>query len=101
MVRVSPGGFDSIILDVDNGPAALSSEGNAELYELRGLREIRAALRAGGCVAIWSAAPNVEFERLMARAGFRVEVHGSRSHAGGGRRHTIFVGRLEGKDRQA
>jgi spermidine synthase len=90
----SRSGFDSIILDVDNGPAALSTEGNHRLYDFRGLRLTRAALRAGGCVAIWSAAPDPAFERLMGRAGFAVDVQRCRAHANSGGRHIIFVGRV-------
>jgi spermidine synthase len=87
------GGFDSIILDVDNGPAALSTEGNSRLYDFAGLQRIRAALRTGGCVAFWSAAPDPAFEKLLARAGFRVDVEACRARGNSGRRHTIISGR--------
>jgi spermidine synthase len=87
------GGFDSIILDVDNGPAALSTEGNSRLYDFAGLQRIRAALRPGGCVAFWSAAPDPAFEKLLARAGFRVDVEACRARGNSGRRHTIISGR--------
>jgi len=87
-------GFDAIILDVDNGPAALSTGGNAGLYDLPGLRRIRAALRPGGRAAFWSAAPDPAFEKLLVQAGFRVEVHRARSHATSGRWHTLFVAHI-------
>ena len=64
VIREARGSFDSIILDVDNGPAALSTGGNVRLYESAGLRDARAALRPGGCVAFWSVAPDPAFERL-------------------------------------
>jgi spermidine synthase len=92
VIREPGEGFDSIILDVDNGPAALSFEGNNRLYDLEGLQMIREALRPGGRVAFWSAAPNAAFEKLMARAGFEVEVCRCRPHAKSGGWHTIFVG---------
>jgi spermidine synthase len=92
-VAVGLGAYDSIILDVDNGPAALTTAGNARLYAESGLRQTRAALRPGGCVAFWSAAPDAAFERLLARVGFKVEVHRSRAHGSSGRWHTLFVGR--------
>jgi spermidine synthase len=85
--------FDSIILDVDNGPAALSTERNYRLYDLQGLQLARAALRPGGCVAIWSASADPAFEHLLGRAGFKVEVHRCRSYANGGSWHTLFIGR--------
>ena len=52
VISESRGSFDCIILDVDNGPTALSTQGNHRLYEAKGLRMIRAALRPGGCMAI-------------------------------------------------
>ena len=95
VISESRGSFDSIILDVDNGPAALSTEGNDRLYDPKGLRLIRAALRPRGCVAIWSAAPDPAFEKLMARAGFAVEVQRCRPHANSGGWHIIFIGRVK------
>jgi spermidine synthase len=94
-ISESQGAFDCIILDVDNGPAALSTEGNRHLYTAKGLHLIRTALRPGGCMAIWSAAPDPAFERLLARAGFAVDVQRCRPHANSGGWHTIFVGRVK------
>jgi len=93
VMRASPGGFDSIILDVDNGPAALTTEGNAQLYDDSGLRLIRTALKPAGCAAVWSAAPDSAFEKIFARAGFAVATHRCRAHVNSGRCHTVFVGR--------
>lgn len=87
--------FDCIILDVDNGSTALSTEGNRRLYTANGLFLIRTALRPGGCVAIWSAAPDPAFEKLLARAGFVVDVQRCRPHANSGGWHTIFLGRIK------
>ena len=95
VISESGGSFDSIILDVDNGPAALSTEGNYRLYNSKGLNLIRAALLPGVCVAIWSAAADPAFEKLMARAGFAVEVQRCRPHANSGGWHIIFIGRVK------
>ena len=95
VIRETRGGFDSIILDVDNGPAALSTNGNHRLYDSKGLQLVRAALRPGGCVAFWSAAPAPAFEKLMARVGFAVDVGRCRPHANSGGWHVILVGRVE------
>lgn len=92
LIREGRAGFDSIILDVDNGPAALSTGGNRSLYDSAGLQAARAALRLGGCLAVWSAAPNPIFERRMERSGFRVEVHRSRARGNSGGWHTLFLG---------
>jgi spermidine synthase len=95
VIRQARGSFDSIILDVDNGPAALSTGGNARLYDYTGLRNARAALRPAGCLAFWSVAPDPAFEKLMAQAGFSVEVRRCRSHGRSGNWHTLFLGRLK------
>jgi spermidine synthase len=92
VIAESSNRFDSIILDVDNGPDALTSAGNASLYTPAGLTTALAALRRGGCLAIWSAAPASAFEKRMRRAGFKVEVERCRAHATSGGWHTLFLG---------
>ena len=37
-LRASAGRFDAVLLDVDNGPAAFTTTGNAGLYDDRGSR---------------------------------------------------------------
>ena len=91
-IRELPGGFDSIMLDVDNGPAAVIADVNNRLYNLAGLQSARAALRTGGCLAFWSAARDPAFERLMTGAGFVVDVQNCRSRENSGRRHTLILG---------
>ena len=95
VIRQARRSFDSIILDVDNGPAALSTGGNARLYDAAGLHNARAALRPAGCLAIWSVAPDPAFGRLMVQSGFTLEVRRCRSHVSSGRWHTLFLGRLK------
>jgi spermidine synthase len=90
-IRSSPGAFDSIILDIDNGPVALTTGGNAQLYGDNGLRLIYAALRPGGCAAFWSAVPDAAFEKALARTGFAVAARRCRAHVDSGPRHTVFV----------
>jgi spermidine synthase len=92
-IRLERSGFDAIILDIDNGPASLSTEGNGRLYSYAGLQMVRGALRPAGCLALWSAAPDPAFEKLMTRAGFTVDVRGCRGRGGSGSRHIIFLGR--------
>jgi spermidine synthase len=92
-IRKGPGSFDSIVLDIDNGPVALSTLTNGRLYDSSGLHSIRQALRPGGCAAFWSAAPDPVFEKRMAGAGFRVEVQQAHAHGTAGRRHTLILGR--------
>jgi spermidine synthase len=83
--------FDAILLDVDNGPDALSRSANGRLYNLRGLRAAREALRPGGLLAIWSAAQDVEFKRRLGQAGFVVDEITARAHRGRGGRYVIWI----------
>lgn len=86
--------YDSIILDVDNGPSPLVDERNGWLYTDSGLYAIRKALKNGGRVAIWSADDEPKFPARMRRNGFRPERHMVQAHKGkGGIRHVIFTGR--------
>jgi spermidine synthase len=66
----SPGSWDAVLLDVDNGPAFLVHQANAGLYTDAGLATALAALRPGGVLAIWSADPAPQLaERLSALPG--------------------------------
>jgi spermidine synthase len=91
-LRSSVNAFDAILLDVDNGPEAFATSGNAGLYGDAGLAAARAALRDGGVLAVWSAREDRRFEQRLRYAGFRVEVERVRGRLKkGGPRHTIFL----------
>ena len=94
VLREGAGRFDAVVLDVDNGAAALTTAGNARLYRDAGIRTAAAALRPGGRLAYWSADDDPAFERALRRAGLAVEVTRARAHATSGPRHTLYVGRL-------
>ncbi|MGR4891334.1 spermidine synthase [Sphingopyxis sp. LARHCG72] len=86
--------YDAILLDVDNGPDGLTREANEGLYSTAGLATAKAALRPGGILAIWSAAPDARFTRRLAAAGFQVEEVGVRARSNGkGPRHVIWFAR--------
>jgi spermidine synthase len=74
LIRSAEDGFDVILLDVDNGPKALTRKANQYLYTLAGLLEIKAALTSPGVVALWSANRDDAFEENLIEAGFAVEV---------------------------
>jgi spermidine synthase len=93
VLAASAGGFDAIMLDVDNGAAALTTRGNAALYREQGIRRAAAALRPGGRLAYWSAGEEPAFEAALRRAGLSVEVVRARAHPGLRTWHTIFVAR--------
>ena len=91
--------FDAILLDVDNGPEAMTAADNAWLYSSAGLRRIYAALRPEGIAAIWSARADRRFEERLQKAGFEVQRRTVRARPGKGSRHTIFVaGKPRGTD---
>jgi spermidine synthase len=85
------GVYDAILLDVDNGPDGLTRDQNNRLYTLTGLRIAREALRPGGVLAIWSAAPDPRFTDRLKRAGFQVEEIVVRASRGRGGRHVIWI----------
>ncbi len=91
-IKASAGAFDVILLDVDNGPVALSSEKNQRLYSEQGVRACHRALAPNGVLAVWSAAENPRFERRLELAGFAVDVLRVRARAGSRARHVIFMG---------
>ena len=91
VLQASPGAFDAIMLDVDNGAAPLTTRGNAALYRAEGIRRAAAALRPGGRLAYWSAGGDPEFEKALRRARLEVEVHHVRAHPTVKSWHTIFL----------
>jgi spermidine synthase len=64
--------FDAILLDVDNGPDAMTASGNRRVYGPEGIQAFRRALTQKGCLAVWSAYPNKIFEQRLTRCGFQV-----------------------------
>lgn len=86
--------YDAILIDIDDGPDMLITEGNARLYSPAFLARIRAALVPGGCVAYWLALPNADFVRGLNKAGFTVEEHLAKPHEKSKRpRHRIYIAR--------
>ena len=74
--------FDAILLDIDNGPEAMTYSGNSRLYGYEGIRACRRALRPKGCLAIWSAAPSKDFEQLLLDCGFQLKRYRVAAHKG-------------------
>ena len=87
--------YDAILLDVDNGPDGLVRSDNNQLYTLSGLKAAKHALKVGGLIAIWSAAPDPRFAARMAKVGFAVEeIRVSARANGKGAKHVIWFGRV-------
>ena len=84
--------FDTILLDVDNGPEAMTDNDNWQLYGYTGMLACRRALRNKGCLAVWSAKPNKDFEELLSSCGFHVRRYRVPAHKGkNARSHFIWV----------
>jgi spermidine synthase len=99
-ILLAPEPLDAILLDVDNGPDGLVRADNRRIYSRAGLDAARRALRPGGILAVWSAAPDPKFARRLTDTGFdveevevraRIDKHGK----GKGPRHTIWFARTE------
>lgn len=56
IAEARPASYDLVLLDVDNGPGYLVHDANAALYDTPFLEAVRAVLRPGGALAVWSAA---------------------------------------------
>lgn len=90
----SPGAFDLVLLDVDNGPTVVAHEANAGLYAEAGVRACQRALRPGGVLAVWSAGPHPPYRKLLERIGLRADVRPVSVRGGKkGGEHVVFVGR--------
>ena len=89
LIGAARGAYDAILLDVDNGPDGLSRSENDRLYSLAGLTAARAALKAGGVLAVWSAHPDRGFTARLRQSGFEVEEVSTRARGKRGARHVI------------
>lgn len=85
------GRFDAVLLDVDNGPVAMTVASNARLYDREGLSAARASLKPNGVLAVWAATDDRHFERRLHAEGFTVHRERVRSRQKSGARHTILV----------
>ncbi len=88
-----PQRFDVVLLDVDNGPSALTRPSNSGIYSAAGLARAYRALAEAGLLVVWSAGPDERFSQRMRDAGFRVEMSSVPAVKGSAGRHVLFVGR--------
>ena len=90
-IATTPGSYDAILLDVDNGPDGLTRPGNNRLYSMTGLAAAKSALKPGGILAVWSAAADAKFTKRLRDSGFAVEEVAVRARQNGkGPRHVIW-----------
>lgn len=65
--------YDSILLDVDDGPGALIQPGNSRIYNQWGMALLKQAISPGGRIAFWTAATEPGLLRSLSGSGFRAE----------------------------
>lgn len=87
VIRQSPDTFDAVLLDVDNGPNAMTDVRNDRLYSREGIRSCMQSLHAGGCLAIWSAHLDPPFEDRLEQENLHVRCFRVPAHKGGKARH--------------
>ncbi len=90
-LRSSTGKFDVILLDVDNGPQALSQARNQRLYSDGGIRTCRAALAPDGVLAVWAVGTSARYKKKVASHGFDVEEQRVPAREGGRAAHVLFL----------
>ena len=88
--------FDAILLDVDNGPTALSTFTNRRLYTVAGLVSARQALRSDGVLAVWSTFTDARFTARLREAGFAARTMRVLAGDGTQRRHILWLARPTG-----
>jgi spermidine synthase len=100
LMRKQPGAFDCLLIDVDNGPSAMSARSNQPLFQSLGFALMKSALRPDGVLVVWSAGPDAQIEKLMGKAGFETRVERSSARDSGGAAYVLFVGTLSGARRR-
>jgi hypothetical protein len=92
---IARGGWDGLLMDVDQGSDAVTTRSNAALYGRGGVARMAQALAPGGVPIVWSAYGSDAFEHALRQTGLTVEarrVH-ARTKERKGSRHTLFIGR--------
>jgi spermidine synthase len=85
--------YNAIILDLYEGPYAVPAGQEDPLFSRSALERTRVALRAHGCLAVWSEQPVASFERRLRSSGFRYERRRPRHKAP---RHVVYLAWADG-----
>lgn len=83
------GGYDVILLDLDNGPFPETIEDQQSMYSIGGLSSVRASIRAGGRLAVWASSTHPGFNKRLREVGFTASVEKT-----GDATHLVFIGDL-------
>ena len=93
VIAEAAGRYDAILLDVDNGPSALTTFKNRRLYSTEGLRCARKALRRGAVLAVWSSFEDARFTARLRAVGFDPAAKRVLAGDGSRRRHLLWLAR--------
>lgn len=96
---IAKGGWDAILMDVDDGPDPRVTPSNKTLYSRNGVARMARALAPGGVLIVWSSYASKPFEVALSRTGLAVEARRvwARTEARRGSKHTLFIGRAPRK----
>ena len=94
LAKYGTGRLDALLVDIDDGPDMLITEGNSRLYTPSFFARVREVLKPDACAAYWMAHPTPAFETKLRRAGFKVEAIPAKPHEKAKKpRHCIYLAR--------
>ncbi len=99
VIRESPATFDAVLLDVDNGPNAVTDVRNDRLYSREGIQSCIRSLRPTGSLAVWSATFDAPFEDRLRNEKLHIRCFRVPAHPGGNAYHCCIW--LASRDRLA
>ena len=79
----NPKAFDAVLLDIDNGPEAMTNSANDRLYSNAGIRACFNAINSKGCLAVWSASKDISYEKRLRREHLHVRAYHVPKRKGG------------------
>ena len=90
--NAKPRTYDAILLDVDNGPVAMVDANNEQLYSTSGIRLMCRALKKGGRIVVWSAGPDLKFEKCLGKFCCEFQRGAAKVYDGAKRaRHMLYI----------
>ncbi len=84
--------YDTILLDVDDGPSSLLQPQNSQLYQSEGLSLLKQALTPNGRIAFWAVERDPRLFRSLKKARFWAEEYPAAKHERAKRKeHYIYL----------
>jgi len=90
--NAQPRTYDAILLDVDNGPVAMVDTNNEQIYSASGIGLMCTALKKGGRIVVWSAGPDIKFEKRLGKFCRKFQRLATKVYDGAKRaRHMLYI----------